>query len=293
MRTHQLAMKTSTRLAVRQSSQRVGEPGPRMRLLVEVQTTPGGVIEWSALPDHRVRIHAGGPVRGACRLERFLCTRGDIDILPAGLSDVWHEEDSNTSLILQLSPSLLRRVAEDLGADPDGAGLEPKHQIRDVQIEHIAWALEAERAAGYPNGILYTEMLGSALAMHLLGRYPARLRPSRGLPTPRLRRVTEYIEEYLDQDLSLSRLAEVAGVSASHFKTLFKRSTGLPVHEYVIQRRVERARMLLLRGHAPASRVALDSGFSHQSHMARWMRRVLGVTPAALMQQADSRRVYR
>jgi AraC family transcriptional regulator len=285
MRTHQLAKETV--------GQRASELGARVGLLVEVQTTPAGVIELSALPDHRVKVHAGAPVRGACRLEQFLYTRGDIDIIPAGVSDVWHEEDSNTSLILQVSPSLLRRVAEDLGADPDGTGLEPRHQIRDAQIEHIAWALEAERAAGYPNGFLYTEMLGSALAMHLLGRYPAPLRSPRGLPTPRLRRVTEYIEEYLDQDLSLSRLAEVGGVSPSHFKTLFKQSTGLPVHEYVIQRRVERARMLLLRGHAPASRVALDSGFSHQSHMARWMRRVLGVTPAALMRQAESGAVYR
>jgi AraC family transcriptional regulator len=205
MSTHQLAIEASSRIGVRpRSPQRAGEPGARVGLLVELHTTPGGVLELAALPDHRVKVHAGGPVRGACRRERFLYTRGDIDILPAGMSDVWHEEDSNTSLILQLSPSLLRRVAEDLGADPDGAGLEPRHQIRDVQIEHMAWALEAERAAGYPNGILYTETLGSALVIHLLGRYPTPLRSPRGLPKPRLRRVTEYIEEYLDQDLSQS-----------------------------------------------------------------------------------------
>jgi AraC family transcriptional regulator len=64
---------------------------------------------------------------------------------------------------------------------------------------------------------------------------------------------------------------------------LFKRSFGVPVHEYVIQRRVERARTLLLRGALPASQVALDAGFSHQSHMARCMRRVLGITPAAIV----------
>ncbi|WP_224249360.1 helix-turn-helix transcriptional regulator [Hyalangium gracile] len=72
-------------------------------------------------------------------------------------------------------------------------------------------------------------------------------------------------------------------ISASHLKTLFKRSTGLPVHEYVIQRRVERARSLLMRGELPAGQVALEAGFSHQSHMARCMRRVLGVTPKAVM----------
>jgi AraC family transcriptional regulator len=238
-------------------------------------------VELQALTDHRLKIHAGAPVRGECKLQRFQYTRGDIDILPAGVSDVWHEDDPNTSLILQFPPSLLRRAAEDLGADPDAAGLELRHQVRDPQIEHIAWALDAERAAGYPGGFLYAETLGSALAIHLLGRYRARLHQARGLSKLQLRRVTEYIEEYLDQNLSLGRLAQIAGASASHLKTQFKRSMGVPVHEYVIQRRVERAKALLMGGEMSISQVALEAGFAHQSHLARCMRRVLGVTPTA------------
>jgi AraC family transcriptional regulator len=264
------------------------EQRPRIGLRVEVLTTRPGKVELRPLADHRLKIHAGPPVRAACRVERFLYTRGDIDILPAGMSDVWHEEDANTSLMLELSPSLLTRTAEDLGLDPDRAGLEPRHQIRDPQIEHIAWALDAERAAGYPGGLLYTESLGSALAIHLLGRYAAPLRFTRGLSRPQLRRVTDYIEEHIDQDLSLARLAQVAEVSVSHLKTLFKRSTGLPVHEYVVQRRVERARALIVRDELPASQVALEAGFAHQSHMARSMRRVLGVTPASLARRSRS-----
>ena len=283
MNTHELAVMAPRLGAAPPPTPRVEEMRARIGLRVGLQTTPAGVVQLQALSDHRLKIHAGAPVRGACRLQRFHYTRGDIDIIPAGVSDVWHEDDSSTSLMLQLSPSLLRRAAEDLGGDTDRAGLELRHQIRDPQIEHIAWALDAERAAGYPGGLLYTETLGSALAIHLLGRYPASLRLARGLSKPQLRRVTSYIEEYLDQDLSLSRLAEVAEVSASHLKTLFKRSTGLPVHEYVIQRRVERAKSLLMHGELPASQVALEAGFAHQSHMARWMRRVLGVTPRSLM----------
>jgi AraC family transcriptional regulator len=166
--------------------------------------------------------------------------------------------------------------------DPDRAGLEPRHQFRDPQIEHIAWALDAERRAGYPGGLLYTESLGMALAVHLLGRYRAPLGRPRGLSKAQLRRLTAYIENHLDQNLSLARLARVAEVSASHLKTSFRRSTGLPVHEYVVQRRVERAKALLLRGELPASQVALEAGFAHRSHMARWMRRVLGVTPTSV-----------
>ena len=122
--------------------------------------------------------------------------------------------------------------------------------------------------------------------MHLLGQYPAPLRLPRGLSKPQLRRVMAYIEDHLEHPLSLARLAGVAGGSASHLKTLFKRSTGLPVHAYVVQRRVERAKALLVRGELPASQVALAAGFAHQSHMARCMRRVLGVTPTAVVRGA-------
>ncbi|WP_437841419.1 helix-turn-helix domain-containing protein [Sorangium sp. So ce1153] len=270
-------------------TQEQAAPRPRLGMRVDVLTTQAGVIALEASDDHRLRVLAGSPVRGICGVQRLLYTRGDIDILPAGFADVWEEEDANTSLILRLSPSLLRRAAIDMGRDPDKAGLDLRHQLRDPQIQHIAWALDAERMAGYPSGLLYTESLGLALAVHLLGRSPAPSKPPRGLSKLQLRRLTSYIEEHLDQNLSLERLAGVAEVSASHLKTLFKRSTGVPVHEYVVQRRVERAKALLLRGDLPASQVAIEAGFAHQSHMARCMRRVLGVTPTALARRPAAR----
>src|SRR5687767_6795322 len=145
MNTHEPATSASSDVGMTASSaSRSNEPRARLGLLVDVQTTAPGIVELQALTDHRLKVHAGAPVRGTCRVQRFLYTRGDIDILPAGMSDVWHDEDSNTSLMLQLSPSLLRRAAEETGMDPDVAGLEPRHQIRDPQIEHIAWALDAE-----------------------------------------------------------------------------------------------------------------------------------------------------
>lgn len=250
-------------------------------LNVHVRHTPGGVVGFEAVPDHRIKVHAGAPVNGACRLHKFRYTRGDIDILPAGTSDVWHEETASTSLVVRMPPSLLRRTAEEMELPADRASLIERHQLRDAHIEHILWALDAERRAGFPNGTLYTDSLGIALAAHLLGGHRQHeAAPVQGLTRPQLRRVTDYIETHLEGDLSLARLAEVAGLSASHLKTQFKRSTGLPVHEYVVHRRVDRARSLLLRSGMAASQVALESGFSHQSHMARCMRRVLGATPS-------------
>jgi AraC family transcriptional regulator len=256
---------------------------PRVGLRAEMRTTPAGEVALSAEGQHVLKIHAGAPVRGTCRSHHFVYSRGDIDIFPVGSADVWHEREANTSLLVHVSPALLRRAAEDTGRDPDRAGLEPRHQIRDPQIEHIAWALDADRQAGHPGGLLYTESLGLALAVHLLvshaGPAPA---PPRALNGAQLARLTEHIEAHLDRNLSLDRLARVAGMSASHLKTLFRRATGLPLHRYVVQRRVERARTLLRQGELSTSQVALEAGFAHQSHLARWMRRLLGVTPGAV-----------
>ena len=236
-------------------------------LRVDLRTTLPGGLKLEALPEHRVKIHAGPPVRGACRLHDFVYRRGDVDILPAGLSDTWHEDDPGTALVLQFAPSLLERAAQHMDMQAGRTRLEPRYQLKDPQIEHIAWALEAERRADYPGGLLYAESLGIALAVHLLSHYSVDAEP------PRLTRVLAHIESHLDENLSIARLAAVAALSPSHFKALFRRSIGVSVHRYVVQRRVARARQLLQRGGLPASHVALEAGFAHQSHMARWMRR--------------------
>ena len=87
---------------------------------------------------------------------------------------------------------------------------------------------------------------------------------------------------YVDQDLSMADLARVSGVGVSHFRALFGRSFGQPPHRYVIERRLARARVLIEADAAPLAEVALMAGFSHQSHLARWMRRLEGVTPGEL-----------
>jgi AraC family transcriptional regulator len=256
-------------------------PPPSGGLRVDLRQTRGGEVAHEALPDHRIKLHAGAPVAGACQYHRFVYTRGDLDIVPAGTSDIWHEASPSTSVVVRMAPALLERTAEEMGLPAERARLGERHQFRDPRIEHIAWALDAERRAGFPNGRLYTDSLGTALAVQLVAAGPVRAQraAAQGLTRLQLQRVTAYIEDHLDGDLSLAALAGVAGLSASHLKTQFKRSTGLPVHEYVVHRRVDRARSLLLASELPVSLVALESGFSHQSHMARCMRRVLGATP--------------
>ena len=145
-------------------------------------------------------------------------------------------------------------------------------------------ALDAELLAGGLGSRLLAESLGNVLAVHLLRHFsaagPADDRPGGVLPRHKLRAVIDYIHEHLDAELSLDHLAAVAHVSPYHFARLFKNSTGLPPHQYVIARRVERAKELLRdRERLPLAEVAAEVGFADQSHFTRHFKRLVGVTP--------------
>ncbi|HEX5658382.1 MAG TPA: AraC family transcriptional regulator [Polyangiales bacterium] len=251
----------------------------RLGLGIDILHGAPGYIELAPSLDHRVKVHTGAPVPGRCQAESFVYSDGDLDIVPAGEVDGWYEDTASRSLMVSLSPALRTRAADELGVR---AGLDKKNHFRDLQIALIAQALEAERTTGNLNGVLYAEGLGLALAVHLLGRYRGDERLQRGLSPLQRRRVAEYIEAHLDRDLRLTKLADLTQLRSTQFKALFRGSFGVPVHEYVVQRRVERAKQLLLAGELSISQVALEAGFAHPSHMARCMRRLLGVTPTGL-----------
>ena len=262
---------------------RTSVPAPAgLGVRVTQEVVPAGAVALAASRDHRVRIHAGAPVAGTCRMEAFLYQRGDIDLVPAGEDDRWEQEQAATVVLLSLAPELLARAALDLGLDARREALRPRHQVRDARIEHIAWALEAERAESFPSGSLFAESLALGLAVHLLSGTAPGQDKMRALSSRQVARLTEYIDAHIDRDLSLARLSSVAGLSATHLKAQFRLATGVPVHAFVVQKRVERARVLLARGELPIAQVALEAGFAHQSHMARWMKRLLGVAPSSL-----------
>jgi AraC family transcriptional regulator len=173
-----------------------------------------------------------------------------------------------------------------MGIKRQTAELAPSIHIRDPQIERIGWMMQSEENEAYPGGRLFADSLASALASRLLSlqfrRSVPDSKPMRALPAWRLRNVIEYIEAHLDEDLTLAELANVAGFSLSHFKSLFRQSVGLPVHRFVLERRVERARLRVLEGEKSLTEIALETGFAHPSHMARCMRRVVGMSPSEI-----------
>jgi AraC family transcriptional regulator len=257
---------------------------------VILRSDQAGVMEVPALPHAYVAIHAGPSVYVACRRGGYRhagrAVFGDIDIIPAETPSVWEMNGKDTALLLRVSPALLRSAAEELGLDPDRVEIRNRFQMRDTAIENIGWALKAEMEAGYPSGRLYMNGMAMSLAARLL-----RCHSSVALSDPalngrmagaRLRRVLAHIEDNLEKDLSLSDIASVAQLSLSHFKSSFREAMGLPVHQYVIRRRVEHAKKLLREGKLSISQVALEAGFAHQSHLARHLRRLAGVSPRTM-----------
>ena len=100
--------------------------------------------------------------------------------------------------------------------------------------------------------------------------------------TPRaLRRIRDYVEEHLAENIELETLADIARLSKWHFARAFKQSVGTPPHFYLIQRRLEKAQELLAETNLSLAQIALKSGFSDQSHFSRRFRILLGVTPTS------------
>lgn len=259
-------------------------------LRVYILSDPPGITDFAATRRAVVSIHLGTSVEIGCRRDgryhRGLGIHGDIDVIPPGTPSHWELKDRDTALLVAIPPGMLGLAAEESGADATKIQITNRFQIRDPQMEQIGWALKAEMEAGYPGGKTYSDSLGFALATALLNRHSSAVgatsRYRYGMSGCRLRKVLDFIEENLSRDVSLQEIADTAGLSVSHCKTAFSKSVGSPIHQYVIQRRVERAKELLAREGISISQVAAQTGFTHKSHLAFHTRRVYGLSPTGL-----------
>lgn len=269
-------------------------PGARDSLIdIFTIAVPAGAADSPLDTGHMIDMHLGAPVEAAVRLDRrerrVMQTHGSFNVLPAGVTGQWRMAAPVEALVLRLPPTLVRDIADEMGVS---AALAPAVYLRDPQIERLSWVLQAEHDDGYASGRLFLDGLATALAARLLA-LQSQAAPSPvhgGLPARCLRRVVEYVEAHLDRPLSLVELAEVAGYSVSHFKALFKAAVGAPVHRYVLERRVARVQQRLCEGSMSMAALAAETGFAHASHMARAVRRVLGVSPSQLARAGAPRR---
>jgi AraC family transcriptional regulator len=214
---------------------------------------------------------------------RFDVGQGATFILPRGTVDEKIWQAPMHRIALALHPSLLIGALNE--PPPDSYIELAEHwNVADRQISAVVHAMAVDLEEGSPAGPLYGESLANALAVHLLERYAVRrYRPllcKGGLPGYRLKRVVDYIAENLSEDLSLARLAEIAGMSTHYFAELFRQSTGEAPHRYVLERRIERAKDCLRNPARSVVEAGIDAGFQNASHFARMFRKFVGVSPS-------------
>jgi AraC family transcriptional regulator len=157
------------------------------------------------------------------------------------------------------------------------------YYLEPTFLSQIGLALKSSLEENGGGSRLYADSIATALAAHLLGHYSTRNHHFReyedGLSKQKLQQAVEYIQAHLGEDLSLAEIANQLGMSQYYFCRLFKRSTGMSPHQYLIRQRVEQAKYLLKQPDRTITSVAIECGFANQSHFAKCFRQRTGMNP--------------
>lgn len=260
--------------------------------------------EWSGLTIHRARVMPGKmleheaecheiniSISGKMTTERISATgrrktvsagNGGLCITPAGqtVGAFWDKPLENLGLLL--APDFVARTAAENRFSPD-FDFYDNFTEADPLIQHIGLQLLDEYRSETREGNLYADSLIQTLTLHLLKNYSNARSVTEtatgGLSGYKLRRVKEFIDANLEEDLTLAGIAEVADLSQFHFARAFRRSTGQTPQQYVTERRIERAKQLLAREDLPIVEVGLQTGFKNQSHFTTLFRKYTKLTP--------------
>jgi AraC-like DNA-binding protein len=219
-------------------------------------------------------------------LNPVLLTDFAPEVIPSTTGElVWvHGQETAASYTPAVYPVLLIHVPDE-SRDVDRVTIVPSLPAHDPLHQHIALVLQVAIAGQGIAGQLYAASLADALAAHFLRRYvtvrPAPRAVTGGLSPYKLRRTIAYIQTHLAQELSLSTLAAVAQTSPAHFARLFKHTTRLAPHQYVIRCRMEHAKRLLAETDIPLIEIGLQVGCTDQSHFTALFRTHVSLTPKA------------
>ena len=236
---------------------------------------------------HEVSINLGGQlttekISASGKLIRTKGSPGNLCITPAGqtIGASWDKTLDNMGI--SFDPNFVMRTAIENHFNPNFEFAEI-YKKEDSLIQHIGLALLAESESESPAGRLYSESLVQTLTLHLLKNYStANLKQENahgGLSGYRLRRVKEFINANLEEDLSLAEIAAVSDLSQYHFARAFRTSTGLTPQQYLMRQRVERAKELLASDELPIVEISLRTGFKNQSHFTTLFRKLTNCTP--------------
>ena len=217
---------------------------------------------------------------------------GEIVVVPANVGHGVRWTGEIEIILIGLDPSLFTYAIGD-ATNLNQTKLVPHFATPDPLVYQLGLSLKAILEQNPTGNRLYAETTAAMLSVHLLQHYGERRLEfndyTDGLPRSALRQVIDYIHANLAQELGLAELAAIAHLSPHYFTRLFKQSTGVTPHQFVIQCRVERAKTLLLAGKDAIAEIAQQVGFANQAHLNVHIKRLLGVTPKMLLEQGKNR----
>jgi AraC family transcriptional regulator len=220
----------------------------------------------------------------------FSAPVGALEIVPADAEFFAFWQVAKQNLLMTFDPSRLAGIA---GAEFDREDFEfrpPALGAIDKKAMVLANLIREEFQYGQALNALCVESLMTLFAMHLLRTHSSFSDRSRGpmrggLSAKTLRSVTEFIAANLSEDLSIGRLADLAGLSPSHFLRAFRQTLGQAPHQYVLAQRLALVERLATTTDAPLMAVAGAAGFSNPSHMTAALKRARGLTPTELRRE--------
>ncbi|MDZ8261113.1 AraC family transcriptional regulator [Nostoc sp. ChiQUE01b] len=209
----------------------------------------------------------------------------DVGIFPADqISPAVQFEQELGFIHFGFEPAMITSVAYE-SVNTDAVEIVQQLQTHDPLIQQIGLTLKQEIETSGFDSSLYMESAVNLLAVHLLKRYSTQQFIIReytgGLPKHKLKEAIAYINDNLDQNLSLAEIAAIAQISPHYFASLFKQSIGIAPHQYVTKCRVERAKSLLGKRELSVIQVSQLVGFQSQSHFTKVFRKYIGITPQA------------
>ena len=283
-------------------------PYPRMkqtqaRLVNSTRLKNGMALAcWSNLNDRIEKIHSSHHtlsvyLKGAENSQRRQGSRviasktsNSVCLMPANLFTNWEVHGPVSLLHFYFSDAHLSQLIEQVW-DKDGQG---------VQLDEIDFAQDALLTPLFcttlgqsnwqdPLDQLALDAATQTALIHTLRHYSQRrlptLRPTGGLPAWQLKRVVEFIEDHLNEPLTLAAMAGITGLSDYHFARMFKQATGYPPHRYVLHRRLTRARHLLANTSLNMTEITLRCGFGSSSHFSHRFRAETGASPTVYRAQ--------
>lgn len=258
---------------------------PESGIVTDLSSETDAVLVWSGGATD-VEIDYRNPGMSDSECSRFKRQSGAIDLLPRGtrLDRVtWHGEPSICTSV-NFPEACLSALSTERTA-----GLDPKpgaqFGLNDGHVVDLVRRLQAQAERKEDYGAVYIQSLSLALASYVSARYGAGSAPvtaRRGLLSSAQRQAIEaFVERELGSNFGLVDLASLTGYCPDHFSRLFRQAFETSPHQYVLARRVERAKTMLRDCDRPISEIAVACGFANQGHLTTAFKRRLGVTPSA------------